>query len=124
MILLKDLPALADRLAYLRRVKNLTQAELAALAGTSQQAIQQAESGQARNPRYLARLAKALAVPLEWLALNERPADKPSARQGFNEKEDQALGAFRSLSAKDQDLMLELMKSRTAPARDKSGDSD
>lgn len=111
MAVLKNIPALADRLIYLRTVKGLTQADLAMLAGTSQQAIQQAESGKARNPRYLPRLAKALDVPLEWLTLNEAP--RQGAPRGMSEKDDEVLSTFKSMPPSDQQLILELMKSRS-----------
>lgn len=104
-----DIPALADRLIYIRKIKGLTQAELAALAQTSQQAIQQAESGKALHPRYLPRLAQKLSLPIEWLALNN--AASPAA-PGLREKDDDVLGAFKSMDAKDQELILALMKSR------------
>lgn len=111
MAVLKDIPALADRLIYLRTVKGLTQADLATLAGTSQQAIQQAESGKARSPRYLPRLAKALDVPVEWLALNEIPPQ--GAPRGMSEKDDEVLSTFKSMPPSDQQLIMELMKSRS-----------
>lgn len=110
MVSLKDIPALADRLIYIRTVKGLTQADLAMLAGTSQQAIQQAESGKARSPRYLPRLAKALDIPVEWLALNEMPSQ--DAPRGMSEQDDEVLSSFKSMPPSDQQLILELMKSR------------
>lgn len=106
-----NIPKLSDRLIYIRKVKGLTQADLARLADTSQQAIQQAESGKALSPRYLPRLAKKLDVPIEWLSLNEQPMR--GQPRGLNEKDDQVLGAFKAMDKKDQELILELMKSRT-----------
>lgn len=107
---LPDMPQLSDRLKYLRKIKGLTQADLAKMAQTSQQAIQQAEGGKARNPRYLPRLARAMDVPVEWLSLNERLTNQPA--YGLGEKDDQVLGAFKAMDAKDQQLILELMKTR------------
>lgn len=109
MTSLKDIPELADRLIYIRKIKGLTQADLAQMAGTSQQAIQQAECGKALNPRYLPKLAKALDVPVEWLTMNEISAKMIS---GLSEKDDMLLSTFKSMPKKDQDLLLELMKSR------------
>lgn len=106
---LKSLPDLADRLIYVRRLKGLTQAELADLAGTTQQAIQQAESGKARNPRYLLHLAQALAIPHEWLAMNMMPG---KGAKGLAEKENEVLQSFYAMPRKEQTLMLELMKTR------------
>lgn len=108
---LKNLTDLADRLIYVRRMKDLTQAELAELAGTTQQAIQQAESGKARNPRYLARLAQTLDIPHEWLALNMMPA-RGAPAGGLAEKGTDVLKSFYAMPKKDQELMLELMKAR------------
>lgn len=108
---LKSLPDLADRLIYIRRIKSLTQMDLAEMAGTTQQAIQQAESGKARNPRYLARLARALDIPHEWLALGMMPG-KTGAKAGLSEKGNDVLTSFYAMPKKDQDLMLELMKAR------------
>lgn len=108
---LKSLPELADRLIYIRRIKSLTQMHLAEMAGTTQQAIQQAEGGKARHPRYLAKLAQALDIPHEWLALNMMPG-KAGAKSGLSEKGSDVLSSFYAMPKKDQDLMLELMKSR------------
>jgi transcriptional regulator with XRE-family HTH domain len=110
MITLSDIPALADRLIYIRKIKGLTQADLAQLAGTSQQAIQQAETGKAQSPRYLPRLARALDIPVEWLTLNEQPPK--NAPRGMNDKDDEVLSTFKSMPPSDQKLILELMKSR------------
>jgi transcriptional regulator with XRE-family HTH domain len=109
---LKNLPDLADRLIYVRRLKDLTQAELAELAQTTQQAIQQAETGKARNPRYLAKLAHVLDIPHEWLAMNMVP-QKSGTKSGFSEKGDDVLSSFYAMPKKDQDLMLELMRARS-----------
>ena len=52
----------------LRRVElGLTQAELAAKANTSQQAIQQLEDGKTQRPRYLPELASALGCDVAYL---------------------------------------------------------
>src|SRR5687767_13398602 len=111
---LKHMPKLADRLKYVRRLKDLTQDEMADLAGTTQQAVQQAEAGQARNPRYLHRLSIELDIPFEWLSLNMLPEDMPKrgAAKGLSEKDAQVVNTFKSMSKKDQDLILELMRSR------------
>ncbi len=111
MTVLKDLPALADRLIYIRKIKGLTQADLASMAQTSQQAIQQAESGKALTPRYLPKLAMALDVPIEWLALNEEVSVMPPI--GLSEKDDAVLSTFKAMPKSDQDLIFELMKSRS-----------
>ena len=47
----KKMSKLSARLKYIRAHHDLSQAELAEKAGTTQQAIQQAEKGKARQPR-------------------------------------------------------------------------
>ena len=40
---------------------------LGKLVGTTQQAIQQAEMGKARQPRYLHVIARELDIPVDWI---------------------------------------------------------
>jgi len=109
----KNIPQLSERLKYLRRIKNLTQAELAAMAETTQQAIQQAEAGKSQNPRYLHKLSRALNVPFEWLAMNIPPDEVPAPKRGgLAEKGRDVLNTFYSMPKEDQDLILRLMKNR------------
>ena len=109
---LKNIPDLAGRLRHIREIKGLSQLELAEIAGTTQQAIQQAEAGKARNPRYLHKLALALDIPYEWLTMNMMPERKIGQAGGFSEKGKEVLDSFYSMPKKDQTLLLELMKSR------------
>ena len=109
---LKNIPDLAGRLRHIRETKGLSQVELAEIAGTTQQAIQQAETGKARNPRYLHKLALALDIPYEWLTMNMMPDRKSVQAGGFSEKGKEVLDSFYSMPKKDQTLLLELMKSR------------
>lgn len=109
----KNLPDLADRLRYVRKIHGLSQIELADICGTTQQAIQQAEAGKAQNPRYLHKLSMALEVPYEWITMNLVPKKKPAAAPGgFSEKDREVLDSFFSMPRKDQELLLELMKTR------------
>jgi transcriptional regulator with XRE-family HTH domain len=113
---LKSLPKLSDRLKYLREIKQLSQIDLARLAGTTQQAIQQAEAGKARNPRYLHKIAMALDIPYEWLTMNITAA-QPSQKQekaayGLADEGQEVLRSFYAMPKKDQDLILALMKNR------------
>lgn len=108
---LKSLPKVSDRLIYIRRLLNLTQSEMAEMAGTTQQAIQQAEAGKARNPRYLAIVAQKIGIPHEWLALNIMP-EKSAKQEGLADKGGDVLRSFYGMNKKDQDLILELMKTR------------
>ncbi|MDQ7100918.1 helix-turn-helix transcriptional regulator [Serratia sp. MF2] len=58
---------LSDRLKQKRNELNLTQAQLAELAGTTQQTIQQVEAGLTKRPRFLVELAQALKCDPLWL---------------------------------------------------------
>lgn len=115
---LKDIPDIAKRLQYIRQLKNLSQAELADIAGTTQQAIQQAEKGKARQPRYLHNLAMALDLPIEWVLFGKsenshvETTGRNDKQEGLSDKSSEVLDQFFSMPKKDQDLMLELMKSR------------
>ncbi|MBN7122863.1 hypothetical protein BSU01_14255 [Erwinia billingiae] len=77
---------IAARVLAKRNELGLTQVELAEMAGTSQQAIVQLESGKTKRPRYLPELAKALKCDLNWLLMggdegsNVSPADVGSKR--------------------------------------------
>lgn len=113
MISLKNLPELADRLKYVRAVKGLSQIDLARIAETTQQAIQQAEAGKARSPRYLHRLSLELDIPYEWLTMNIMPEKAKAGRaQGLSEKGHEVLENYFAMPKKDQALLLELMKTR------------
>ncbi len=113
MMILKNIPDLAERLKYIRKIKGLSQIELANIAGTTQQAIQQAEAGKAQNPRYLHKLALTLEIPYEWLTMNLVPAKRAKeTAKGFSEKGREVLDNFFAMPKKDQSLLLELMKTR------------
>lgn len=73
---------IAARVLSRRTELGLTQAEVAEMAGTTQQAIVQLESGKTKRPRYLPELAKALKCDIQWLldgkgALLERNVSNP-----------------------------------------------
>jgi transcriptional regulator with XRE-family HTH domain len=112
-----EMPKLSERLKYLRVVHNFSQAELAKQAGTTQQAIQQAEKGRARQPRYLHQLAAALEVPLTWMLFGHTDEnyivfDNETAEPGLGDKSCDVLKCFYAMPEKDQKLIHELMKSR------------
>jgi len=111
MNILKNIPDLAERLKYIRKIKGLSQIEFAEIAGTTQQAIQQAEAGKAQNPRYLHKLALSLDIPYEWLTMNLVPTKKTEV-SGFSDKGREVLDNFFAMPKKDQALLLELMKTR------------
>jgi len=60
---------IGDRVKSKREALNLTQVELAARIGTSQQSIEQLEGGKTKRPRYLPELSVALDVTVDWLVL-------------------------------------------------------
>lgn len=112
----KKMPKLSDRLKYIRQRHNLSQAELAQKAGTTQQAIQQAENGKARQPRYLHRLAQSLDISIEWMifgdAVDMQEESQDKKTMGLNDKSADVLQNFFAMPEKDQQLIYELMKSR------------
>lgn len=118
-ILLKNMPKLADRMKYVRHVAGLSQVEVAQIAGATQQAIQQAETGQALRPRYLPQLANALGIAHSWLSLNVLPEDvkKGKYKKGLSEKDSHILGAYNAMPKKQQKIMLELMESQKKPKK-------
>lgn len=91
----------------------MSQTEIAKLAGTTQQAIQQAESGKARHPRYLNKLAHELGIAPEWLSMNMMPGDKTGKPKGLKEKDSKFLEEFLSLPSKEQQIIRELVKTRS-----------
>ncbi len=111
---LEKMPKLSDRLKHIRASLNLSQVELSNLVGTTQQAIQQAEMGKARQPRYLHKLAQVLELPVEWVLFGEIEDKKSKLSSGnvFQEKSIEVLENFYAMPKKDQDLLFELMKSR------------
>lgn len=60
-----------QRLRQIRQARNLTQVELADLAGTTQATIQKIENGASKRPRNLVDLAVALDVNPAWLQWGE-----------------------------------------------------
>ena len=114
MTLLKNIPSLAERIKYIRKIKGLSQIDMACIAGTTQQAIQQAESGKAQSPRYLHKISMELDIPYEWLTMNMMPSKKAQEQKssGFSEKGREVLDSFFAMPKKDQTLLFELMKSR------------
>lgn len=114
MSALKNIPDLADRLKFIRKIRGLSQVELAEICETTQQAIQQAETGKAQNPRYLHKLALALDIPYEWITMNLLPEQKGRTvkAEGFSEQKKDVLDNFFAMPKKEQALMLELMKTR------------
>lgn len=111
----KKMPKLSERLKYIRAHYNLSQAELADKSGTTQQAIQQAEKGKARQPRYLHRLAQVLDLPMDWVIFGHEIQGndkKLEEEKGFNDQSSDVLDQFFAMPKEDQKLIYELMKSR------------
>lgn len=59
--------SISQRLKQKRSEMNMTQAELALMAGIKQQSIQQIEAGTTKRPRYLFEIASALKCDPSWL---------------------------------------------------------
>lgn len=108
------MPKLSERLKYIRKLYNLSQTELAEKAGTTQQAVQQAEKGKARQPRYLHKLAQELDIPVDWMIFGEESGGKKSgsSAKGLNDQSSEVLDSFFAMPEKDQKLIYELMQSR------------
>ena len=110
------IPKLSDRLKHIRASFDLSQVELGDMVGTTQQAIQQAEMGKARQPRYLHKLAQVLEIPVDWVIFGEAVSDdsknKRVATNVLNDKSMDVLDSFYAMPKKDQELLYELMKSR------------
>ncbi len=58
---------LAERVRYFRKLRELTQVQLAQMADTNLQQITSIEAGETSNPRNLENIAKALGVPVSML---------------------------------------------------------
>ncbi len=108
---LKNIKDLSERLIYIRRVTGMSQSEMAKMAGTTQQAIQQAEAGKARHPRYLNKLAHKLDIPAEWLTMNMMPEEKPILK-GLKEKDSKFVEDYLSFSSKEQKLVQDFVKNK------------
>lgn len=63
----KSLDSFAERLAFLREERQLTQAQLAAKSGLSQATIGNLETGRNKGTKKILELAKALHITPEWL---------------------------------------------------------
>lgn len=73
----KQLPTVAERLTYAMSQRKMVQEALAERVGCSQTAIQKITSGKTQTSRMISRIARALAVDLDWLELGIIPsADK------------------------------------------------
>ncbi len=108
---LKNIKELSERLKYIRQIKGLSQVQLAEMAGATQQAIQQAESGQARRPRYLNELAQALEIPPEWLTMNKMPTQEKI--KGLSEKDAEMMQGFKTMPKGEQKFIRDYIKSKS-----------
>ncbi|AGJ86739.1 TPA: helix-turn-helix transcriptional regulator [Raoultella ornithinolytica] len=62
---------ISQRLKKKREEMNLSQDQLAKLAGMRQQSIQAIESGSTKRPRFLVELARVLKCKPEWLLFGD-----------------------------------------------------
>jgi len=72
------LPELADRLVYAMEQRNMVQDRLATAAGCTQTTIQKLTSGKSQKSRFIAAIARALQVDVDWLELGTIP---PSSKE-------------------------------------------
>lgn len=66
-----ELETMAKRLEWSRKQKGLSQADLGAKLCVSQGAIEKAENGKTRKPKFLPEAAHVLGVPYSWLSLGK-----------------------------------------------------
>jgi transcriptional regulator with XRE-family HTH domain len=62
---------ISQRLKQKREEMNLSQSQLATLAGMRQQSVQAIEAGETKRPRFLVELARALECDPYWLLHGE-----------------------------------------------------
>lgn len=74
-----NMQTLAQRLRYARESKGLTQEQLAKLAGTTQQNIQNIEAGVVQRPRKIGKIAEVLGTSPAWLQFGTEAIDKLDA---------------------------------------------
>lgn len=68
-----ELPELADRLGYAMEQRGIVQERLAEATGCSQATIQKLASGKSKKSRFIAAIARALQVDVDWLELGIMP---------------------------------------------------
>lgn len=73
-----QLPSLADRLNHAMSERNVSQEALATSAGCTQASIQKISSGKSQKSRFLAAIARALQVDVDWLELGTIPNSQPA----------------------------------------------
>ncbi len=121
--------SISERVRNRRNELNLTQVELAALAGVKQQSIQQLESGATKRPRFLLELSKALKCSLEWLQdgtgepnpESQRPkviqpsnTEPPTSYRKLTKEQEELLDLFDSLPAEEATRFLRELKAKSA----------
>jgi len=67
------LPELSDRLTYAMEQRKMVQDRLAAAAGCTQTTVQKLTSGKSKKSRFIAAIARALQVDVDWLELGTLP---------------------------------------------------
>lgn len=70
---MKQENTISQRVKQRRNDIGLTQAEVAELAGITQQSYQQIEAGETKRPRHLLEIAQALRCTANWLMFGEEP---------------------------------------------------
>lgn len=111
---------LAERLIWARNRRNLSQAQLAQVAGVSQGTIANLENGVSLTARKIVAIAAALDVSSAWLAEGKGPVstEEEPARaqeqghtlQWVTETESLYLSLFRNLNADGKDTVLSMLR--------------
>ncbi len=70
---------ISQRIKQKREEMNISQDQLAKLAGMKQQSLQAIEAGVTKRPRYLVELARALNCKPEWLLFGDDPEKSTAA---------------------------------------------
>lgn len=105
---------LAERVRHHRvEVKKMSVTAYAALVGTSRQNIDNVESGQAKQPRYIGKLAKAMGVSVDELLRSAPAIEAPALSPVAREQEAQYTVGAASLDPQEAELLDLYRKLRT-----------
>ncbi len=113
---------LGSRIAQLRRQHGLTQAQVAAELGVSQQTTLSFEKGRRRVPvSALPKLAKLFRVSIEELLDDSGKATRP--RRGPPSKIEQQVERIRTLPKREQDHLMKVLDDALTGAERRAGDA-
>lgn len=99
---------LAIRLNFARKKRRLRQEDLAAKAGVGQSQISKLENGTTSETAAIAKIARALAIPVDWLELGDGP--EPDWELPYPPSNRQLAPPFEAQSFEDQALTSDRIK--------------